>query len=323
MGFAAVNASPDDVFIDDITFPAVDGFSLAGTLFLPRARKNNAVLINSAAGAPRQLYRGFATYLASRGCAVLTYDYRGIGDSRLSSLTGYNRPRSLVGFDASLSGWAARDVTAAVAWMRGRYRDLPLAYVGHAFGGQALGLLPNNSDVSRALLVASRAGSWKLAAAPERYRIYALMKIVGVPATRLLGYAPGRLGPGLGLLRQDLPKGVFLEWARWVMSPRSMFDDTALAALGNFPNYTGALRAMCFADDPWATPAAVELLCSGFTSTKAEIVAIRPMDVSSPKIGHLGFFRPDHRDTLWRGAAEWLEAGQIVQQQTYSAASRR
>jgi predicted alpha/beta hydrolase len=27
-----------------------------------------------------------------------------------------------------------------------------------------------------------------------------------------------------------------------------------------------------------------------------------------PKIGHLGFFRPEHRDTLWRGAAEWLEA---------------
>jgi predicted alpha/beta hydrolase len=26
------------------------------------------------------------------------------------------------------------------------------------------------------------------------------------------------------------------------------------------------------------------------------------------KIGHFGFFRPEHRDTLWRGAAEWIEA---------------
>jgi predicted alpha/beta hydrolase len=28
------------------------------------------------------------------------------------------------------------------------------------------------------------------------------------------------------------------------------------------------------------------------------------------KIGHFGFFRPEHRDTLWRDAAEWLQAEQ-------------
>jgi hypothetical protein len=33
-----------------------------------------------------------------------------------------------------------------------------------------------------------------------------------------------------------------------------------------------------------------------------------PADADTSAIGHLGFFRPEHRDTLWRGAAEWLEA---------------
>jgi hypothetical protein len=28
------------------------------------------------------------------------------------------------------------------------------------------------------------------------------------------------------------------------------------------------------------------------------------------KIGHMGFFRAEHRDTLWGGAAEWLQAEQ-------------
>ena len=129
-------AALDDVFIDDISFPAVDGYGLGATLFLPRGAKRHAVLINSATAVPRKIYKGFAGYLARRGCAVLTYDYRGIGDSR---------PRSLVGFKASMSDWAALDVTAAVAWMRERYHDLPLSYVGHSFGGQALGLLANNS----------------------------------------------------------------------------------------------------------------------------------------------------------------------------------
>ena len=306
----------DDVFIDDITFPAVDGYSLAATLFLPRGRKRSAVLINSATAVPRKIYRNFAAYLAGRGCAVLTYDYRGIGGSRQPSLTGFNKPRSLVGFDASMSTWAARDVTAAVAWMRGRYKDLPLTYVGHSFGGQALGLLPNNAEVSRALLVSAQAAYWKLMPTPERYRVYALMKFAGVPVTKLLGYAPGRMGLG-----EDLPKGVFEEWSRWVMSPNYLFDDKALTTIGNFANYTGALRALCFTDDRWAPRPSVELLCRGFAQTKADIVSIAPADIAAPSIGHLGFFKPEHRDTLWRGAAEWLEFG-VTEPRRYSAASR-
>ena len=184
-------AALDDVFIDDITLPATDRYLLGATLFLPRGAKRHAVLINSATAVPRKVYRGFAGYLARRGCAVLTYDYRGTGDSRQKSLIGYNQVKSLVGFKASMSDWAALDVSAAVAWMRQRYQNLPLTYVGHSFGGQALGLLANNSEVSRALLIAAQAGYWKLIASPERYRVYAMLNFVGAPLTRLLGYAPG------------------------------------------------------------------------------------------------------------------------------------
>jgi predicted alpha/beta hydrolase len=296
-------AALDDVFTDDISFPAADGYSLGATLFLPRGAKRNAVLISSATAVPRKIYRGFAGYLARRGCAVLTYDYRGIGDSRQKSLVGYNTPKSLVGFKASMSDWAALDATAAVAWMRGRYKDLPLGYVGHSFGGQALGLLRNNTEVTRALLIAAQAGYWKLIASPERYRVYAMLNFVGTPFTRLLGYAPGWGGLG-----EDLPKGVFEQWVRWVMSERYLFTDPNLPGLSNFANYKGALRALCLSDDPWATRPAVELLCSGFTSAKPDILTIRPADAEAAKIGHFGFFRPEHRDILWRGAAEWIQA---------------
>jgi predicted alpha/beta hydrolase len=297
-----VEAALDDVFVDDITFPATDGFPLGATLYLPRGGRSHAVLINSATAVPRRIYRGFASYLASRGCAVLTYDYRGTGDSRQRSAGGDTRSRSLVGFKASMSDWAALDATAAVGWMRERYHTMPLGYVGHSFGGQALGLLPNNTEVSRALFVAAQAGYWGLMTAPERYRIYILLKFVGVPLTRLMGYAPARTGLGM-----DLPKGVFLEWVHWVMSERYLFDDVRLRALSNFPRYRGALRALSFSDDPWATRPAVDLLCSGFTSIRPEVATIEPADVGATKIGHLGFFRPQHRDTLWRGAAEWLQ----------------
>jgi predicted alpha/beta hydrolase len=295
-------AVPDDVFSDHISFPAADGFTLGATLFLPRGAKRHAVLINSATAVPRKIYNSFARYLAHRGCAVLTYDYRGTGDSRRKSRAGANRAASLVGFEASMADWATLDATAAVAWMRDRYRDLPLGYVGHSFGGQALGLLANNHEVSRALLIAAQAGYWKLMASPERYRVYALLNFVWLPLTCLMGYAPGHFGLG-----EDLPKGVFLQWFKWLMSERYFFDDNSLIVpLANFPGYDGALRSLCMSDDPWATRPAVELLCSGFSSITPKIETITPLRAGVEKIGHFGFFRPEHRDTLWYDAAEWL-----------------
>jgi predicted alpha/beta hydrolase len=243
----------DDVFIDDITFPATDGYLLRASLYLPRRARRNAVLINSATAVPRKIYKGFASYLASRGCAVLTYDYRGIGDSRQKSFVGYNQPRSLVGFPASMSEWAARDVTAAGAWMRERYKNMPLTYVGHSFGGQALGLLPNNTEISRALLIAAQAAYWRLMTAPERYRVYLMLNFIGTP------HPADGLCARLERNRRGSAHGVFLQWARWVMSKRYLFDDRESSALVNFRNYRGALRALCLSDDPWATRPAVEL----------------------------------------------------------------
>jgi predicted alpha/beta hydrolase len=92
------------------------------------------------------------------------------------------------------------------------------------------------------------------------------------------------------------------------MSERYLFDEPGLKSLSNFNNYQGALRSLCLSDDPWATRPAIELLCSGFKATTPEILTITPADADTSEIGHLGFFRPEHRDTLWRGAAEWLEA---------------
>ncbi len=286
-------AELDDVFSDDIKLQAADGYSLAATLFLPRrAKRKQAILINSATAVPRKIYRGFASYLAGRGCAVLIYDYRGIGGSK---------PKSLVGFSASMSDWAKLDATAAVDWMRLRYKELPLNVIGHSFGGQAVGLLANNTEIQRTLLVSAQAAYWKLFPSPERYRVYAMLRYIGSPLVHAMGYVPGRLGLG-----EDMPKNVFLQWVSWVMNPRYFFTDERLEGRANFEKYRGELRAFCIADDPWATRPAVEMLCSGFTAIEPEIIDILPKDNNAGQIGHFGFFRPQHRTTLWRKAGDWL-----------------
>src|ERR1700747_1988781 len=132
--------------INDLWVTARDGYQLAATEFLPGGPPRVAIVINSATAVPRRIYRGFATYLAERGFAVLTYDYRGVAGSR---------PKSLVGFSARMRDWAALDVTFAREHARARWPDLQLATVGHSFGGQAIGLLPNNDLISRTLMIAA------------------------------------------------------------------------------------------------------------------------------------------------------------------------
>jgi predicted alpha/beta hydrolase len=138
---------------------------------------------------------------------------------------------------------------------------------------------------------------------PENYRVLAMMN-AGRLVTQAFGYTPGWTGIG-----EDLPKGVFLEWTDWVMSPRYFLDDATLPELANFPRYRGSLRAIGIDDDPWATPSAIDLLLSAFTGSRPERIQIDPRTFGSGPIGHFGFFRPQHRDTLWRDAADWLADG--------------
>src|SRR5260370_23544039 len=130
-----------------------------------------------------------------------------------------------------------------------------------------------------------------------------MLNFVGTPLTRLLGYAPGWSGLG-----EDLPKGVFEEWVSWVMSKRYLFDDPKLGGLKNFPQFNGAMRALCFSDDPWATRPAVGLLRSGFVSAQPEILPNTPACVGATKICHFGFFLPKHTDKPWARAGAMYDA---------------
>src|SRR5262249_1244946 len=113
------------------TFTTTDNFTLHGTLFEPASSNQRFVLISSAMPVKRGFYAKYAAYLASKGFTVLTYDYRGIGDSR---------PASLRGFQAHLWQWGALDFAAAVRWVRAQYPNHKLLAVGHSMGGQVLGL---------------------------------------------------------------------------------------------------------------------------------------------------------------------------------------
>ncbi len=274
-------------------FRAADGYALAATIFEPAQAARAVVLIGAATAVPRGYYAKFARYLAGEGFKVVTFDYRGIGGSKPKG--------GLRGFRARMRDWAALDLTAMIDHAETLAGGKPPLYVGHSFGGQALGQLPNNHKVSRALFAASQIGYWKLFPAPEKYRVWFMLRVLGPALYTIFGYVPGKLGMG-----EDLPKGVFKEWAGWCMKPRYLFDDETLEARKNFPNYRGALRAIGMSDDDWAPPVTVVGLLAGYTGTTPEHITVTPKAAGQKKIGHFGYFREASREPLWREAAEWL-----------------
>ena len=274
-------------FAEDITIPATDDFPLAAS-WRGSPAAASVVLVAPATGVRRRLYDAFAGYLAASGFGVLTWDWRGTGDSRPSG-------QSLRGFRATMRNWAARDLAGAIAWASDRFRGARLLAVGHSFGGQAFGIAPNADRVAALVTVASQSGWYGHWPRPARWKYAMLWHLVMPGLSHAVGYFPGR-ALGLG---EDLPQGVALEWARWCRS-REYFGDWR----GHL-RFDAPILSYGFADDPYAPPAAVEALHAMYGSRERHHRLVSPGDLGVSSVGHFGFFRPTAR-ALWDEAVDWL-----------------
>lgn len=269
-----------------------DGSVVVGRRFdspAPRA----AVVIAAALGVPQDFYRDFAAWLAQCGFSALTFDYRGIGQSA---------PRSLRRFRASIDDWIRFDFEAAIGEARSRAAGLPLFVVGHSLGAQLLALLPSASDVRALVAVAGGSGYW--GGFPARMRPLMLLMLHGAAplAMPLAGYFPGRRLRMLG----DLPSGVMRQWRRWCL------DEDYLVGVepGAREAYARArfdVLSLTFTDDAMMPQGNVEALHAHLRGVRRESRRISPAEAGGP-IGHVGFFRRRHRDTLWPIAAQWIGA---------------
>lgn len=289
---------------DALRIAAADGYALNGRVFSGSAG-GPVVIINSAMGVPQRYYARFAEWLSRHDVTVLTWDYRGIGESR---------PRSLRGFEGTLSDWGRHDFEGVLRFAQREFAGRPLVAVGHSVGGQLLGQAPSNQLLSRVVTVASQVGAWNLWPQPMRWAMAGVWFALMPALTHSFGFLPGQFGIG-----EDLPKNVALEWAKWCRS-RDYFFGHGTSREG-YSRLTMPLLAYSFSDDRYAPKPTVDGLVAAYSGAQLDRRHLTPKDIGASSIKHFGFFRPQFESTLWTQVRDFVLDARPATSRPFTAAA--
>jgi len=281
----AAAAAADHVLV------AQDGRHLAASWHEPAVPARAVAVINSAAGVPRGFYRAFAGWLSSRGYAVLSYDYRGIGGSRRGALR--DDP-------ATMRDWAVLDMSAALAAAEARRASagLPLLLVGHSFGGNGIAFADGVERADALLLVGAQLGEPRLYPDVHRAVANTFFRAWLPTVVRLHGHAPGwALGPGA----EPLPAGVARQWAHWGLTRGWAYADPQMAPHRSASAVLAPVHLWGISDDlSYAPPRAVDALAAMYRNAVTERHTLTPQQLGLKRIGHFGAFRREPGARLWQ-----------------------
>jgi predicted alpha/beta hydrolase len=282
---------------------AADGFMLGGFLWRHAVRDTArpVVIINAATSVRCRHYARFADYLFADGFDVITYDYRGIGESR---------PQSLRKFQASWTDWGALDFEAMLQRATRECPDQPIDVVGHSFGGCAAGLAASAKLIRRLVTVGAQFAYWRDYAPAHRWRMFGKWHVLMPLVTMICGYFPGKR---LGWL-EDTPAGVVRDWSFSTARYEKRFSGRRIHASTDrlpFATMTAQTLAISISDDPYGTIPAIERLLGYFTGSANTHLRITPQDIGETEVGHFAFFRSAYQATLWPIALSWLQNGEL------------
>lgn len=284
--------------MEKIILTTTDGTALSATRFAPSVQAKAVIVMPAAMGVKQDFYAPFAEFLTEQGFAVLTFDYRGMGQS-----VPLRFRKSLRGFKADLFDWAEGDYNAALHAAKAWQPAVPLLVIGHSLGGQLPGLLPDNYLIDGLLTVAAGSGYWR-DNAPQLKRMVWFMWYFAVPLyTRLFGYFPGKKMRKVG----DLPKGVIFQWAQWCKSPHYVVDAAGKPLRNGYEKMHAPMLSLSFTDDEMMSRRSIDSLHDFYKNAVLERRYIAPRDVGVERIGHFGFFRSQFKTTLWQQALAWLD----------------
>ena len=257
------------------------------TVFEPQNPNGKLLLINSATGVKQQVYFSFAKYFAENGFTAITYDYRGIGDSK---------PKKMNGFHATMRIWGTDDFKTVTDFIKKNYQNHQKFCLGHSVGALIIGMNENAHIFDKFIFVATQdayIGNLKANIAASAVLGFG----IAVPlTTKFFGYFPAhRFGLG-----ESLPKGVAYDWRTLILNKKStsrLYEKIATHFSKDLKQEAFIIHAE---DDPWVTMKGMENLMNNvYPHLKKTYREIKVSDSEKGEIGHINFFRSFNK-SLWK-----------------------
>lgn len=272
--------------IQNFYFYAQDGYPLAAQFYPHQAQKRHLpVLIAPATGIVQGFYRHFATYLTTLGYDVMSFDFRGIGQSLHGKLK-HSR--------ASISDWGQYDLPAAVDTLLHLSQAKQVLLVGHSAGGQLLGVMHNFKQVAKLVTVAGSSGY--LGGLKGRTQLLApLMFYVLFPLGHTFkGFSPTQI-IGMG---ENLPQNAGRDWAKFCSQPGYILNAKQALQADYHQQVSCPITAIFSSDDQIATPHNVKDLLELYPNAQTSMFELNPEDYQHSQIGHMLMFKKSHQN-LW------------------------
>ena len=278
--------------IKNVTIQCQDGFQLGASEFVPVSSNGIGIIINGATGVLRKYYQAFSEYLCEQGFTVLSYDFRGIGESQVR--TEESPPANMV-------HWGQRDMDDVMHYFKAQYPKLTIKGIGHSIGGQLLGLMPDNNRYDSFLNIASQHAYWKNWSIKNRTKSGLLFFILLPLFSKLFNGLPGWV-----LGSEPLNKHTAADWGRFGRKAHYR-DHKGNVLKEGFESYQGSMRFYSIADDlNFAPEKGVKSLQGLFKNASSDHVSIHPKEYGMKRIEHFGFFQKKMNKKAWAECADWL-----------------
>ena len=282
---------------EKVKIPATDGYELSAHVFESTAAFKGCVVIGSATGANKGYYKSFASYLKENGYHVVTFDYRGIGESLQGDIKA---------FEGSMLDWGSKDLAGVLKWVENTYQANNLLMVGHSVAGQVFPLTGEHQKVRAAYFVGSQMAYYGHWSGKEKLYVMAFWHLIIPFCTRFFGYLPAWvLGGG-----EHLPAGIARSWRAFGLHPEGILEDDP-ERKSKFASVQTAIRFVGIKDDRLMAPIkSVEALKNIYGGAAIDFQILDPRKHHIKSISHFGFFRKKFRDQLWGDVLKWFEQQQ-------------
>ncbi|MGJ8757756.1 alpha/beta hydrolase family protein [Acinetobacter sp. HC8-3S] len=264
-----------------------DGYQLAAQFYpAEKSTKEFPILICPATGITKNFYHAFAEWLNQQGYNVLSFDFRGIGQSLHGELKNST---------ASINDWGQLDIPAAIEALLNRTQSEKVIIIGHSAGGQLLGINPHYHKVAKVLAIAGSTGHIKGLKGKTKYLAPLMFNVIFPISSFIKGYGATQF-IGMG---ENLPKNVAKQWAEFCSKPGYVMN-----AIGKtiFDDYHQEIQipitSFWATDDEIATETNVQDLLRLYPNAQTKFIELNPQKHGYKQIGHMAMFKKSHHK-LW------------------------